>query len=373
MRGSAPEHPGQLERLWAVPVVLGAVAAAVTSWGSPVALALILAALVPWAAEQARRPLSDWAFAVLAVVPVVALSVVVDLNAAMFLVTSALSRLVGRRSTRGRIATAAVVGIVAPFVPLLAGWPFNVGGVYFAIGNLLAIVVGVLLERTRSLAADLRTADARLTAARAQEERTRLARDVHDLVAHSLTVVVLQIGGARRILRSDGDAAEQALAQAEVVCRESLDGVRDVVGLLRTDGDEPLRSWSLDHLVDTYRTAGVAVDLDLRVDLDTLPMLARGTLFRVTQEALANAARYRSPGSTIEVGVHVEAGVVVGSVTNARSSTPSSTSAGGYGLPGLREQVERAGGSIESGPDGDRWVVACRLPTDAAQPLVARR
>ena len=368
-----PERPRQLERLWAVPVVLGAAAAAVTSWGSPVAVALIVVALLPWVAEQVRRPLPEWVFAALAIAPVVGITVLVDLNASMFLVTSALSQLVGRRSSRERIAAAAVIGVVVPFVPVLAGWSFNVGAVYFAIGNLLAIVVGVLLARTRSLATELRTADARLAVAQAQEERTALARDVHDLVAHSLTVVVLQIGGARRILRSDRDAAEAALSQAELVCRESLDGVREVVGLLRTEGDDPLRSWSLDHLVDTYRSAGVAIDLDLRADLDALPIITRGTLFRVVQEALANAARYRTPSSTIDVVIRQDLGMVVGRVTNVRPRGPRVPSTGGYGLPGLREQVERVGGGIESGPAGDRWVVECRLPTDAARPMEVSR
>ena len=373
MSAARPERPRQLERLWAVPVVLGAAAAVVTSWGSPLAVTLIVVALLPWAAQQARRPLPEWLFAVLAIAPVVAATVVVDLNASMFLVTSALSQLVGRRSSRSRIGMTAVVGIVAPFVPVLAGWSFNVGGVYFAIGNLLAIVVGVLLAHTRSLTAELRAADAQLAVARAQEERTRLARDVHDLVAHSLTVVVLQIGGARRVLRTDGDAAEAALSQAELVCRESLDGVREVVGLLRTEGDDPLRPQSLEHLAQTYRDAGVPVDLEVRGDLDALPLIVRSTLSRVVQEALANAARYRSPGSTIDVVVQHDHDVLVGRVANDRPRTPQAPSTGGYGLPGLREQVERAGGGIESGPVGDRWVVECRLPTDAPLPVAVPR
>jgi signal transduction histidine kinase len=373
-----PGSPRRLEPLWAVPVVLGAVAASVSAWDTPLAVGLVLVALVPWALEYVGRPLPEWLFAVLAVVPVVAVVVLVDLNAAVFLVTSALCQLVARRADRWRIAVAAVLGVVVPSTPVLAGWPFNEGAVYFAIGDLLAIVVGVLLAHTRALAAELRAADARLATARAQEERTRLARDVHDLVAHSLTVVVLQIGGARRILRSDVLAAEEALSQAELVCRESLDGVRDVVGLLRTDGDEPVRSWSLEHLRDTYRTAGVEVRLDVSADLEAVPLLARGTVFRVVQEALANAARYRSPGSAVDVRVTRESGVLQGVVTNVLPTPDGGASAprrsaGGYGLPGLREQVERAGGRIDSGPDGDRWLVAFRLPTDVTRSVAAAR
>ncbi|OIH92716.1 MULTISPECIES: sensor histidine kinase [unclassified Curtobacterium] len=365
MQGTEPGGPRRLERLWAVPVVLGALAGAVASWHSPPALVLIAVALVPWAVAGTRRTLPEWLAAVLAVGPPVVVTVLVDLNAVEFLVTSALSQFVGRRAGRGRVALAAVVGAAAPFVPAAVGWPFNEGAVYFAIGNLLAIVVGLLLAHTRTLAAELREVDARLTAARAQEDRTRLARDVHDLVAHSLTVVVLQIGGARRILRTDVDAAETALSQAELVCRESLDGVRDVVGLLRTDGDEPTRSWSLDHLVATYRDAGVEVSLVVDTDVEALPVLARGTLFRVVQEALANAARYRLPGTPVRVRIADDDGVLVGTVENERPLDGPVPSTGGYGLPGLREQVERAGGTVVSGPDGDRWLVACRLPVVA--------
>ncbi len=88
------------------------------------------------------------------------------------------------------------------------------------------------------LADELRAADAELADAAAREERHRIARDVHDLVAHSLTVVVLHVGGARRVLRSDPDAAEAALVEAERVSRESLDAIRGAVGMLRDD-DEP--------------------------------------------------------------------------------------------------------------------------------------
>nr|WP_232531301.1 histidine kinase [Microlunatus antarcticus] len=221
----------------------------------------------------------------------------------------------------------------------------------------------MLLGRSRRLDAQLRTADARLAALSAQEERTRLARDVHDLVAHSLTVVVLQVGGARRVLRADPARAEQALAEAEQMCRESLDGIREVVGLLRAGDEAPGAAVDLVRLVETYRAAGVEVDLEADERTDALPLLVRGTLYRVVQEALANAARYRSPGAAVSVRTLVDDGGATVVVANAGSPGQRS-GPGGYGLAGLREQVTALGGTLSSGPTGDRWVVECRLPQD---------
>lgn len=120
------------------------------------------------------------------------------------------------------------------------------GALYFAFGDLFGVLAGVLLRRQTRLVAQLRQADARLVEAAAREERQRLARDVHDLVAHSLTIVVLHVGGARRVLRADPDAAEGALGDAERVCRESLDAIRGVVGLLRRDDPAGRPAGSLD-------------------------------------------------------------------------------------------------------------------------------
>ncbi|WP_375423059.1 sensor histidine kinase [uncultured Friedmanniella sp.] len=121
----------------------------------------------------------------------------------------------------------------------------------------------------------------------------------------------------------------------------------------------------LHRLVETYRAAGVEVGLETDADTSRLPLLVRGTLYRVVQEALANAARYRTPGSPVKVCTTVDPGGVTVSVANAGAPTRPSSS-GGYGLTGLREQVSAIGGTLRSGPDGGRWLVECRLPQDAS-------
>jgi len=357
--------------VWLVPVVLAVVATCATTDELPVVAPLLALALVPWVLLAVGRRPPTWLLVVLGTGPAVAILVLDELNASVFLGTTTLSLLASRAGRTWQLVVLTAAGAVLPFASLASGTPFNEGTVYFAIGNLFGIVVGMLLGHSRRLDAQLRTADARLASVAAQEERTRLARDVHDLVAHSLTVVVLQVGGARRVLRADPARAEEALEQAEHVCRESLDGIREVVGLLRAGDDAPGAAVDLVRLVETYRLAGVEIDLEADDRTDHLPLLVRGTLYRVVQEALANAARYRSPGSTVGVRTVVDGGSVTASVSNPASNVRSAASAprsgpGGYGLAGLREQVVAIGGTLRSGPEGDRWLVECRLPQDVS-------
>jgi signal transduction histidine kinase len=234
----------------------------------PVSVCLALA-LVPWVLVAAGVSLPLSFFAVVAVAPVVPVVAWSGVGSALFLTAAAASR-VASRSGRRRlvVATTAAAAAVAftPFAGLLPPGTGEaergVGSPYFAFGTVLGALVGVLLHRAAVLTEDLRVAHERLAEAAARQERQRIARDVHDLVAHSLTVVVLHVGGARRVLRSDPRAAEGALAEAERVCRESLDGIRGVVGLLRSEQDErPVLSLDLAELASGYRAAGLPVTL----------------------------------------------------------------------------------------------------------------
>ena len=123
----------------------------------------------------------------------------------------------------------------------------------------------VLLRRANRLAAQLPARRTRVSRRRgSREDRQRIARDVHDLVAHSLTVVVLHVGGARRVLRADPSAAESALADAERVCRESLDGIRGVVGPAAGRRTRPAACRSTCTIsATTYRAAGLALELEV--------------------------------------------------------------------------------------------------------------
>lgn len=355
-------------RVWAACAGVLAVLGVVQGPISPLLVGLLALALVPWVLEAVRGPLPLAWFAALAVVPVLGAVALVGYGTAMFLITLAGSRIASRTDSPVAVAVVAVVGAAAPLLHFLPHG-LDPGVVYFSIGNLFGVLLGVLLRRTTRLAEDLRAADTRLAEADRREERERIARDVHDLVAHSLTVVVLHIGGARRVLRADPTAAERALEDAERVCRESLDGIRGLVGLLRGPDDSAALSLDLDTLAATYRGAGLPVALEVTGDPAGLPLVTRVTLYRVVQEALANAARHAGPGPVrAVVAVTGDAvAVAVDSPLGPPRHPPSG--GGGFGLIGLAEQVAAQSGELAGGPSGGVWTVRCRLPLPAAIPV----
>lgn len=348
-----------VDRAYVTVAVAAAVLAVAQGPRTPLVLACVGLALLPWAWAAVGRPLPLGAFAALGVLPLVPVVLVSGIGGGLFLTTAVASRVASRTDDRRLVVVVAAAVCLLPFAAYATGEGDH-GAVYFAFGDLFGVLAGVLLRRTAVLAAGLRVAQEELAEAARRQERLRIARDVHDLVAHSLTVVVLHVGGARRVLRTDPDTAEQALREAEEVARQSLDGVRGVVGLLRDDGSEhrPVLSLDLAELVGTYRTAGLDVGLDVAGDPAALPLDVRVTLHRVVQEALANASRYGGPCARVEVcagsgGVDVR-------VSSAGRTGPA-TPGGGFGLVGLQEQVSAVGGSLHSGPAGDGWVVDCRL------------
>ncbi len=123
----------------------------------------------------------------------------------------------------------------------------------------------------------------------------------------------------------------------------------------------------LERLVTTYRSAGLPVALSITGTAEHLSLPLRLTLYRVVQEALANAARHSAPGTSATVEIGIDDRAVVARVSN--EFTPNgATGPGpeGYGLVGLREQTASLGGELSSGPEGDSWVVECRLPVGGA-------
>lgn len=330
----------------------------------PAIVGAVVLALVPWALIAAGVRLAHVVFAALAIVPVIPIVACTGIGSAIFLSLAAASRLASRSDRRWLVGVITAVVVALPFLPFLLGFEWDVGAVYFAFGGAFSVLVGVLLRRSTRLADDLRRADVELANAAAREERHRIARDVHDLVAHSLTVVVLHVGGARRVLRLDPDAAEAALTEAERVSRESLDAIRGVVGLLREDGEPHRLSLDLERLVTTYRSAGLPVAVRIDGDPESLPLAARVALYRVVQEALANVARHSAPGTAVSVELVIDDESVVARITNDDAGIPArpASGPGGFGLLGLQEQAASLGGELVSGRLGDAWVVECRLP-----------
>ena len=233
------------------------------------------------------------------------------------------------------------------------------------LGGAWLIGRGVAGWSRRALAAEGSNNEAaRLAAA---EERLRVARELHDVVAHSLGVIAVQSEAADALLVRDPDRARQAVQAVRFSARDALEEMRQFLGLLRADPDTvpmdpPPRLDHLDELIATFTAAGLRVRLTqterpsgLRPGLDL-------TAYRVVQECLSNVLRHAGP-VPVDVGISVESGALRISVTNLWSArTVGATHGAGLGLIGLRERVQALGGVLEHGPFGPGFRVRATLP-----------
>ena len=238
------------------------------------------------------------------------------------------------------------------------GWTPWIAGVAASAGG------AALIDHERKLIAQLREAQAGLAERSRAEERNRIARDLHDVIAHSLTVSLLHIASARLAVSQDPDDAQRALAEAERLGRQSLEEVRSVVGLMRAgEGDDDSRLApvqgleALDELVERFRSAGAEVSLERSGEVASLPATASTTLYRIAQEAFTNAAKH-APGSLVSVRVDVVGGRA--ELTVDSRGVPGNGR--GMGLETMRERAEAIGGTCEAGPGGAGWRVRASVP-----------
>jgi signal transduction histidine kinase len=246
-----------------------------------------------------------------------------------------------------------------PFV--LVAWGAGVGirSLRTRAGRLEHRVGALALER------DLRAREA------AERERTRIARELHDVVAHSVSTMVVQTSGARQVLRSHPEDADDAMRSVEITGRQALRELRRMLGILRTD-DRP----SLDPqpgigevagLVEHMRDAGLPVELEIR---GTPPALAPGfdlAAYRIVQEALTNVLKHAGPVHT-DVQVAFDAGAMELLIHNAAPNSHSTADRAdpGHGLIGMRERVLLYGGTVDAAPDEDGgFTVLARLPLES--------
>ncbi|MGH9227462.1 MAG: sensor histidine kinase [Acidimicrobiales bacterium] len=331
----------------------------------------VVAALVPWALLAGDVRVRPWLMVVAGVGIPGVLVVLYDAPGANFLALLAVAWLAATGESLAAEVTAAVAAsIVIPLVYATGDWDEDGEAfVYFATGGLIVWCIGRILRRERRLVAALTEAQHRLAAAASAAERQRIARDVHDVVGHSLTVMLLNVSGARRVLDSDPVAATEALDRAEQAGRGSLQSVRAIVGLLRTPdeaGSEP-RPGAADivGLVDTAAAAGLPVRAQVAGDLDAIDPYAGLAAYRMVQEALANV-EHHAPGADVLVQVANDGDRVTVSVRNgrARHTPPPSAGRGGTGLDGMSQRVAAVGGTVSARPEGDGWVVEGSIPLD---------
>ncbi|MFD9736529.1 sensor histidine kinase [Umezawaea sp. NPDC059074] len=199
-------------------------------------------------------------------------------------------------------------------------------------------------------------------------ERRRIAGEMHDVVAHRVSVIALQAGALK--LTTDDEHVGKIAEVIRTSSTAALTELRDVLRVLRDDGDAPTPRHSpalhgVAKLVEEFRSAGARVDLALPdVVPETSDAVGRAA-YRVVQEALTNAGKH-APGAPVRVEVVASDDAVAVEVTNrdpGGARTPVGATGAGYGLVGMRERVALAGGTVRSGPtDGGGYVVSARFP-----------
>jgi signal transduction histidine kinase len=363
-------HGDELRRLVPVFALAVAVVAAVTdpsSAGNVIIGAVAVAAFAAWA-YLPRVPL--WALSLAVVAPVAVAQRSGGLEPLMFEV-SLLAFVVGRWASWP--AMAAALGALAVATPIAVGLiqdPSQISVGIWILGIVFPWVVGRAAARQAQLTAQLDATRHELAEQALFAERRRIARDVHDFVGHGLAAVMLQVTSARHVLRRDPAAAEEALRSAEEVGRRSMQELRRTVTLLRSPDETAVApplptAMEIAELVDDARAGGLSVELRTRGDLARVGPSVGVALYRISQEALANAARHAPRARTV-LGLEVDGdraclvaestGPTVGPAADARPR---------YGLVGMRERASALGGDLTAGPTPGGWRVSCRLPLEA--------
>ncbi|MFF2305743.1 sensor histidine kinase [Streptomyces sp. NPDC058128] len=253
---------------------------------------------------------------------------------------------------------------------------------YTSVHTLLVVLSGVLLLLTsavrargdaqRRLVEQETISEAERSRRTLLEERARIARELHDVVAHHMSVITVQADSAPYRIPDLPDAAREEFTSIASSARESLAEMRRLLSVLRSDGSEGERAPQpgldrVQQLVEATVRAGVPAELRLAADLGDVPQAVDLSAYRIVQEALANVVRH-APGASTRVSVRADGGwltvlVVNGPSAEAGSGVERGASGTGHGLVGMRERVRLTGGSLDTGPlpDGG-FRVAARLP-----------
>jgi signal transduction histidine kinase len=242
--------------------------------------------------------------------------------------------------------------------------------------------VGVRLGAQRALTVQTERTEAERAQRAVLEERARIARELHDIVAHHMSLVAVRAETAPYRLTGLPDAVRAEFASLSDVAREALADMRRLLGVLRDDqrADQPAalapqpRLSDLPALIDAARQAGVAVELSLRSALDLVPSAVGVCAYRIVQESLSNATQH-APGTPVMVSVDQDPAAVVLQVASGPGVPSGPAGDGrrpGHGIAGMRERVALLGGSLSAGPAPDgRFVVSAVLPLGDADTVAA--
>jgi signal transduction histidine kinase len=355
------------------------VVAAITQPSSAADLALTAVPVAAWSLWAFARNVPLAAVSVAIVVPVVVAQRSGELEPVMFNIV--LLAFAAARWSRS-LAAAASLGVLAAATPGLVALlqdPMEVAVGIWVVAIVFIWVIGRAVARQEQLVVELEGTRRQLAQQALLAERRRIARDVHDFVGHGLAAVMLQVTSARHVLRRDPASAEEALRSAEEVGRRSMEELRRTVTVLRHDDEAgvapPLPSAKeIPALVDQARAGGLAVELRMRGDLSQLSAGLGVALYRIAQEALANASRHAPRAQTV-LGLELadrQVRLVAETSGPATAAPATDLERPRYGLIGMRERATALGGDLVAGPTPDGWRVSCRLPLNANDELSER-
>lgn len=288
--------------------------------------------------------------------------------AAYFSIIAGLGQQLGNETQLfARLPQAAAVFLIA-FVSSLSAFALS-----WTFGLLASTWRGAREAGQARILAERQRIDAQRTVA-VEQERNRIARDMHDVVAHSLAVVIAQADGARYAGRNDPKAVDAALTAISTTAREALGDVRILLGQLRHSqdaGPQPVLA-DLDRLLDQFRTSGLLVEFEESGSPRSLPTGAQLAVYRIVQESLTNALRHgeRSQGAIVSLdwesnGLALEIrstlrGDDAKSAKSAKSATP--TKHEGHGLAGMAERAALVGGSLRAVARDGYFTVSATIP-----------
>ncbi|MBA3780105.1 MAG: sensor histidine kinase, partial [Chloroflexi bacterium] len=268
------------------------------------------------------------------------------------------------------------VGLAGSF-SVCVGFPYLIGEITaVAVGFGLVVLSAVWYVgrrlRTREEDAEERRREQAADADRAvQAERTRIARELHDVVAHRVSLMTVQAGAAKTVALDDPQAALQAMEAVEHAGRQALDELRHLLGVLRPTGDEgslvPQPGLAdVPRLVDQFRAAGLDVSLQMADLPRGLPTRVDLSGYRIVQESLTNVLKHAGSKARTEVRVSAANGAVDVEVSD-RGHAAAGLPGSGYGIVGMRERALLLGGSLTAGPQIDGgFRVAAHLPVGGA-------
>lgn len=261
--------------------------------------------------------------------------------------------------TSGRVSlTLAALAALIPTVASAIGH-LGYGLPFYLVAVALGWATGFIIKTQLRLFQQESETQAERAAQAADDERRRIAREVHDVVAHSLSITLLHLTGARRALQEDRDVddAVEALTDAERLGRQAVADIRRTVGLLDSEPSKVRPEPGVDDIEDLVTDvvrAGVVVTYRVEGDSRSVSAATGLALYRIAREALANVVKH-APGSTALVRLVVDDAVHL-SVRNELSSAVAEVEEGN-GIAGMRQRAELLGGCLETGPDGGEWVV----------------